>query len=141
MDKNFSKSIDDVKQIFSLMTSPDERYSYIIELGRKLPKYPSEFITDKHIVPGCQSVLYLNSTNIDGKLFFSAHCDALISLGLAALLISIYSGLDAKTILLNPPIFLHELGLIASLSPTRSNGLANMYGRIKKEALESFKKA
>ncbi len=139
MDKNFTTRVADLKQIFNSMTSQDERYSYIIDLGRSLPAYAPDLKTPEKIVPGCQSVLYLNSTLIDGKLFFAAQCDALISLGLAALLISIYSGLDPKIILLNPPAFLQEIGIFTSLSPSRSNGLVNIYARMKSDALQILK--
>ena len=135
MDENFSLRIDQLKKKFSGLNKQEDRYTYIIELGRSLPRLHQEFKTEDRIIPGCQSTLYLHTTYNDGKLFFSAGCDALISLGLAALLISVYSGCSPKTILLNPPAFLHELGIFASLSPSRSNGLASIYGQIKKEAL------
>jgi cysteine desulfuration protein SufE len=138
MDKNFYTTTNTLKQMFTSLTTPDERYSYIIDLGRQLPKLPLEFQLAENIIPGCQSILYFNSTFNEGKLFFSAHCDALISAGLAALLISVYSGLEPKTILLNPPIFLHELGIFASLSPSRSNGLVNIYTRLKSDAIKNL---
>ena len=141
MDKNFSTNVEALKHKFNSFSSPDDRYSYIIELGRALPPYPPEFKTSDRIVPGCQSTLYLHTTLKEGKLFCSAQCDALISLGLAALLISIYSGCDAKTILLNPPAFLQELGIFSALSPSRSNGLISIYTKMKKEALLSLTNA
>jgi cysteine desulfuration protein SufE len=89
-------------------------------------------------VPGCQSVLYLHTHFQDGKLFFAAHSEALISAGLAALLIAIYTDSSPETILLNPPVFLQEIGLLASLSPSRSNGFASIYHRMRQEAMKKI---
>lgn len=136
MDSNLEKVIEDVKIKFLSLPDPDDRYNYLIELGRQSPLYPKELRTASRIVPGCQSVLYLDASLRDGNVFFSAHSDALISQGLAALLVSIYSGQTPQIILLNPPLFLQEIGLFTSLSPNRSNGLASIYIRMKQEALK-----
>ena len=125
-----------VKKKFHSMTTPEEKYSYLIELGRALLPYPAPLRTPERIVAGCQSTLYLDARLEDGKIFFQAAADALISQGLAALLIQVYSGLSPQTLLLNPPTFLQELGIFASLSPHRSNGLASIYTRMKQEALK-----
>ncbi len=136
MKKEFADRLHFVKQKFHSMLIPDEKYSYLIELGRALPPYPAPLRTPNRIVPGCQSTLYLATRLEDGKLFFEASSDALISQGLAALLIQMYSALPPEEILLNPPAFLHELGIFASLSPHRSNGLASIYTRMKQDALK-----
>ncbi len=125
-----------VKKKFHSMASPDDKYTYLIELGRALTSYPDNLRTTDRIVPGCQSTLYLDTHLEDGKLFFQSASDSLISQGLAALLIQVYSGLPPEIILLNPPLFLQELGLFASLSPHRSNGLASIYTRMKQDALK-----
>lgn len=138
MEENFTLKIEAIKKKFNLLTTPEDRYSYLIDLGRALSPYPPELRTPDHIVPGCQSTLYLATTVEEGKLFFSAQSDALISAGLAALLIAAYSGTTPKYILLNPPAFLHELGIFASLSPNRSNGLASIYMRMKQEAMKNI---
>jgi cysteine desulfuration protein SufE len=135
MEENFKLKIDELENSFSRLLTSEEKYSYIIELGRKLPPYPKELRTDDRMISGCQSTLYLHTEFKNDQLFFSASCDALISLGLAALLIQVYSGASPKTILLNPPSFLNRLGIFASLSPSRSNGLASIYVQMKKEAL------
>lgn len=127
-----------IKEKFSSLKTPEERYTLLIDLGRKLPPYPAELRTPDRIVSGCQSILYLSATLQDNKLFFSATSDALISAGLAALLIQAYSGSSPETILRNPPTFLQEIGIFASLSPNRSNGLAHIYLRMKQEALKTF---
>ncbi len=136
MEKNFANTLLAIKQKFHSMETPDEKYSYLIELGRATPPFPKELRTPDRIVPGCQSTLYLASSLENGLIFFQSASDALISQGLAALLTSLYSGLPPETILLNPPAFLHELGIFASLSPHRSNGLASIYARMKQDALK-----
>ncbi len=136
MTTNFDSQITSIKEKFSSLQSPEERYSLIIELGRKLAPYPADLRTPDHLVSGCQSTLYLQVTLKDGKLFFNATADALISAGLAALLILAYNGLSPEAILRNPPTFLQELGIFASLSPNRSNGLAHIYLRMKQIALQ-----
>jgi cysteine desulfuration protein SufE len=136
MSKEFTERLQFVRNKFLAMASADEKYSYLIELGRALPPYPQELRTPDRIVEGCQSTLYLDSKLVEGKVCFQATSDALISQGLAALLIEVYSGLSPEKILLNPPAFLHELGIFASLSPHRSNGLASVYTRMKHDTLK-----
>ena len=135
MSKLLETRIEDLKNKFTTLNSPDERYSYLIEIGRSLPFYPENLKTADRIVPGCQSILYLSTSFENENLFFTAFSDALISAGLAALLISIYSGATPKEILLTPPTFLQELGIYSSLSPTRSSGLVGIYSKIKQHSL------
>ncbi len=127
--------IEELRKVFTSNDSGEERYLRIIELGRTLSPYPDNLKTPKLQVSGCQSVLYLSSDFSDGLLYFRAHSDALISAGLAAILISVYSGEAPLEILKTPPIFLKELGILGSLSPSRSNGLANIHRRIKQDAI------
>jgi cysteine desulfuration protein SufE len=138
MTLNFDSQIAAIKKKFTSLHSPEERYLLLIDLGRKLPPYPAELRTPDRQIPGCQSLLYLNASLKDGKIFFLAASDALISAGLAALLIEAYSGQTPETILRSPPAFLAEIGIFASLSPNRSNGLAHIYLRMKQEALKNF---
>jgi cysteine desulfuration protein SufE len=137
MNESFQKKCDQIKKKFAPL-SIEERYRTLMDMGRNLPPYPDAYKTPDHIVRGCQSTLYLRATALDGKIFFEAHSDALISAGLAALLIAAYSGESAESILKNPPDFMTELGIQASLSPNRSNGLANIHLRMKQEALKSL---
>jgi cysteine desulfuration protein SufE len=127
-----------LKKIFEKLSTPESRYTYLIDLGRTLPPYPAHLRTPDHIVPGCQSTLYLAATLQNDRLLFSAQSDALISAGLAALLLSIYSDATPKEILTTPPTFLQELNLFASLSPSRSNGLASIYRRVQQLALNQL---
>lgn len=129
---------ESVKRIFQTCTSADERYRKLMELGRTLPPFQEAWKTPDKIVEGCQSIVYLHSEFKEGKIFFYASAEALISAGLAALLIMVYSGESPETVLKCPPTFIEELGLHTSLSPGRSNGLLSMHLRMKQEALQSF---
>lgn len=129
-------SFDEVKNLFKNLQTPEEKYQKIIELGRKLPQIDPSLKIPENIVKGCQSTVYLSSEMINGKIYFYASSDALISAGLAALLILAYSGQSPETILQNKPTFLEDLQIYTSLSPGRSNGLANMYLRMQQEALK-----
>ncbi len=121
--------------IFSSYSTDEERYQKIILIGKDTPPLESLYKTPENIVPGCQSRMYLRSFTKDGKIFFEAESDALISSGLAALLIAVYSGETAETILTCPPTYLEGLGLSTSLSPSRANGLYSVHLKMKQEAL------
>ena len=136
MDTSFEKKCETVKKFFLSLASPEEKYRALIEMGSKLPPFPPHLKTEERRVQGCQSLLYLHSVAEQDKILFFATSDAMISAGLAALLISVYSGEPAKVILTSPPTFLTELGIQASLSMNRSNGLANIHLRMKQEALK-----
>ena len=133
---DIEKKIAGIKEKFAACSSSEEKVLAILDLGRTLMPYPVECKTPAFQVSGCQSMLYLSSHLIDGKLYFEASSDALISAGLAALLITVYSGETPQIILMTPPTFLVELGILASLTPSRSNGLAHIHQRMKKEALK-----
>lgn len=124
-----------LKLVFSSCATPEAKYQKIIEFGKNLSPIPSEAKIPENIVPGCQSIVYLQSRLINGKIFFYASSEALISAGLVALLIYVYNEEAPETILKCPPQFIEDLGLSSSLSPTRSNGLGNIYLRMKQDAL------
>ena len=133
---SFDKKVDRLKKRYFALASSEEKYIEIIEMGRKLPPLTPEAKKEENLVRGCQSRLYLHSWIEQGKIFFAAEADALISAGLAALLIDVYSGEAPEAVLKNPPDFLHELGIYASLSLNRSNGLAHIHLRISQDALK-----
>jgi cysteine desulfuration protein SufE len=108
----------------------------MIDLGKTLPPMPQELKIKENIVPGCQSILYLHAFLVNDKIFFSSDAEALISKGLAAILIQAYQGLSPEEVLTCPPTFLLELQIANSLSPTRSNGLAQIHLRMKQKALQ-----
>jgi cysteine desulfuration protein SufE len=133
--KTIEKKIFILKEKFALLSTED-RYLALIEMGRALTPYPKELKILKYTVPGCQSTLYLfTELNENGLLTFKVDSDALISKGIAALLIAVYSDELPKTILETPPTFLLDLGVLTTLSPSRSNGLAHIHKRIKEEAI------
>lgn len=123
------------KLLFSGCDTPQQKYEKIIELGRQLPVYPFEYKTPDRLVKGCQSAMYLHAQLVDGKIQFQAFSEALISSGLAALLLIVYNDESPEAVLTCPPDFLEELGIHGSLSPGRSNGLASLFQRMKQEAL------
>lgn len=135
MGKSIFEKIDFLEKKFASFSSAEEKYLWIMELGKNLPSYPDSFKIEEKRVAGCQSTLYLLSEKKEGKLFFYADSDALISKGLAALALSIYSGETPETILKTPPDFLSKLGIFAALSPNRSNGLVSLLKKIFSEAL------
>lgn len=139
MMQNFEtclKKQSEVKQLFASCSTPQEKYEKIIELGRQLPAYPTELKTQDAIVKGCQSTMYLHAELKEGRMQFQAQSDALISAGLAALLLAVYHDEPPDAVLACPPRFLDELGIMNSLSPSRSNGLASLFQRMKQEALK-----
>lgn len=124
-----------VKLLFERCVTPEQKYEKIIELGRTLAPYPFAFKTSDYLVKGCQSVMYLHSQLINGKVHFQAYSEALISAGLVALLLLVYTDEPPEAILACSPRFLEELDIYHHLSPGRSNGLASLLQRMKKEAL------
>lgn len=116
----------------------EDRYKMIITMGREQKPLLSKYKTNENLVKGCQSTMYLYSYAKDGLLYFESESEALISSGLAILLTKIYSGEKPETILKCPPKYLEELSIHASLSPSRSNGLASLHLRMKQEALKYF---
>lgn len=135
---NFESKQDKIKQIFAACSSAEERYKKIIELGTGLPPLDPSFKTEANRVYGCQSEMYLHTLLKDGLLVFTADSDALISKGLAALLIAVYSFETPTTILKRPPTYLTEIGIPQSLSPSRSNGLSSLFLRMQQEAIKYF---
>lgn len=126
----------EIKHIFESCSNEEAKYAKIIELGRSLPKPEQDIKKSEHLVKGCQSIMYLHSFMKERQVFFEIDSDALISAGLAALLTKVYSGEFPETILKCPPSFLEELGITASLTPNRANGLYSVHLRMKQEALK-----
>jgi len=111
-----------------------DRYQFIIDLGRKLPAFPPDWMDDGHRVPGCQSKVWMQAEPRDGKLFFAGASDAAIVAGLVALLLRVYSGRTTQEILATDPVFLKDLGLLEALSTNRGNGIASMARAIRERA-------
>lgn len=127
-----------LKEIFATCASNEERYQKIILLGESLPPLADKHKTPENLVVGCQSQMYLHHELVNQKLYFSAHSDALISKGLAALLIHIYNEETPETIIKYPPTVLKDLQLTNLLSPSRSNGLFSLLKKMQQLALYSL---
>ncbi len=111
-----------------------DRYQFIIELGRKLPPYPTEWQDEAHRVQGCQAKVWLAADGAGDVMRFTGASDAAIVSGLVALVLRVYSGRPRSEILTTSPKFLHDLGLIGALSTNRGNGVAAMVERIQEMA-------
>jgi cysteine desulfuration protein SufE len=111
-----------------------DRYQHIIELGRKLPPFPSQWADDAHRVPGCQSQVWMEGAERDGRLYLAGASDAAIVSGLVALLLRVYSGRPPAEIIATDPKFLKDLGLLDALSTNRGNGIAAMARKIRERA-------
>jgi SufE protein probably involved in Fe-S center assembly len=116
---------------FSVFTDWMDKYEYIIELGKSVPVIEEQQKTDNNLIKGCQSRVWLNCDYKEGKLYFSADSDAIITKGIISLLIRVYSGQTPEDILENNPEFIEKIGLQDNLSPTRANGLVSMIKQIK----------
>lgn len=113
-----------------------DKYEYIIELGKSLEPYPEGKKTEDRLIKGCQSRVWLDARKEDGKIWFSADSDAIITKGIISLLIGIYSGASAEEILASDFSFVEKIGLSANLSPTRANGLVSMIETIRRMVAE-----
>ena len=125
-------------KLFSNCPSNQAIYQKIIELGRNLHPLPQSDQIPQNRVRGCQSQMYLISTFKDGLMHYQASSDALISAGLASLLISIYHEETPEAVLKCPPKVLQELKIPSLLSPSRSNGLMSLYTRMQQHALSQL---
>ena len=112
-----------------------QRYEHIIESGKALPKIAEEHKNEDHLIKGCQSRVWLHAEPQNDKLDFSADSDAILTKGIIALLLRVYSGRTPEEILDTEPFFIEEIGLKEHLSPTRANGLLSMVKQIKLLAL------
>lgn len=123
-------SIQDVQQElieeFEFLDDWMDRYRYIIDLGRTLPDFPEDWMTDEFKVRGCQSQVWVVPEHKDGRILFHAVSDAAIVSGLIAIVLRIYSNRTSQEILDTPPSFIKGVGLDEHLSPSRSNGLNSM---------------
>jgi len=125
---------------FSMYDEWLDKYEYLIELGKALEAYPEEEKTEEKLIKGCQSRVWLDYEMKDGKLYFRADSDAIITKGIISLLISVYSGRTPAEIAADDFGFIDRIGLKENLSPTRANGLVSMIDTIKWVANEMAEK-
>jgi len=132
--KTLQEAQAEVIEDFSMYDEWLDKYEYLIDLGHRLPPFPEELKTEDRLIKGCQSRVWLDTTAEDGRLFFRADSDAIITKGIISLLIGVYSGRTAREIAEDDFSFIGQLGLRENLSPTRAGGLASMIDTIRRTA-------
>lgn len=126
---------DEIIDEFSMFDDWEERYQYVIDLGNSLPLVEEQYKTDDNIIKGCQSKVWLHGEQQDGNIVFTADSDAILTKGIIAILIRVFSNQKPADILEADTAFIDEIGLKEHLSPTRANGLVSMIKQIKMYAL------
>lgn len=126
---------DEIVSEFAIFDDWMDKYAYIIELGSDMDSLDNKYQTEDNLIRGCQSKVWFHAENKDGKVVFEADSDAIITKGIAALLIRVFSNQTAQDIVDSDLHFIDEIGLTQHLSPTRSNGLLSMVKQIKIYAL------
>lgn len=117
---------DSIVDDFSSLDDWMDRYAMLIEMGKECPMIDTQYRNDEYLINGCQSRVWLHAELKDGKIYFTADSDAVITRGIIYLLIKVFSGQTPADILAADMSFLDEIGLKEHLSPTRSNGLLSM---------------
>ncbi len=133
--KSIEETENEIVEEFSLFDSWDEKYEYIIDLGKKLPPLENKYKTDENKVRGCQSTVYLTAEYREGSVFYKADSDAMIVKGLISMLIRVLSGHSPAEIINARLEFIQRIGMSSHLAQTRSNGLLAMVRQMKNYAL------
>lgn len=135
VQKTIEETERDIVEEFSLFDSWDDKYEYIIDLGKKLPPLEDQYKKDENKVRGCQSTVWLVADYKDGKIFYKAESDAVIVKGLISMLIRVLSGQTPDDIVNAKLDFIKAIGMMSHLAQTRSNGLLAMVKQMKNYAL------
>lgn len=134
-----SRSIHDIQleiiEEFELFDDWMQRYEYMIELGKSLPIIDEQYKTDDNLIKGCQSKVWVHAELKNNKVIFTADSDAIITKGIIAILIRVFSNQSPKDIIEANTEFIDEIGLKEHLSPTRANGLVSMIKQLKMYAI------
>ncbi|MEL0074233.1 MAG: SufE family protein [Flavobacteriaceae bacterium] len=133
--KTIEERQQEVIEEFSLFEDWMQRYEHMIDLGKTLPLIAPAYKTEDNIIKGCQSKVWVHAELEADKLVFTADSDALITKGIIAILIRVFSGQSPKAILAADTEFINKIGLKEHLSPTRANGLVSMIKQIKMYAV------
>ncbi|RNC88041.1 MAG: SufE family protein [Winogradskyella sp.] len=120
---------------FSMFDDWEERYQYMIDLGKTLPLIDAAHKTDNNIIKGCQSKVWVHANMEDDKVVFTADSDAIITKGIIAILIRVFSNQHPTSIIEANTDFIDDIGLKEHLSPTRANGLVSMIKQLKMYAI------
>jgi len=121
----------EIVEEFSALEEWMDKYNYLIELGKELPLIDPALRNDNYLIRGCQSRVWINAELIDGKIHYTADSDAIITKGLAALMIRTFTGHTPEEIVQADLGFIDQIGLKEHLSPTRSNGLVSMINQMR----------
>jgi cysteine desulfuration protein SufE len=133
--KTIKEREEEITDEFSFFDSWEEKYEYIIDLGKRLEPLDEKFKVEENIIKGCQSTVWLTSDFKEGKVFYKADSDAIIVKGLISMLIKVLSGNKPDEILEAKLNFIKDIGMMTHLAQTRSNGLLAMVKQIKNYAL------
>jgi len=120
---------------FSMFDDWMQKYEYMIDLGKSLPLIQENNKTEDRLITGCQSKVWLDATLENGKVIYTADSDAIITKGIIAILLRVFSNQTPEAILSANMDFIDEIGLKEHLSPTRANGLVSMIKQLKIYAL------
>ena len=134
--KNSIKDIEEeIVDEFNMFENWIDKYDYLIDLGKSLPKIDNEYKVKDNIITGCQSQVWLHAKQEDNKVVFTADSDAIMTKGIIAMLIRVLSGQKAENIINTNLDFIDKIGLNEQLSQTRANGLNSMIKQMKIYAL------
>ncbi len=122
---------EEIVKDFEFLDEWEQKYEYIIDLGKELKGLPEDKKTDENLIKGCQSKVWIDAEFKEGKLFFDADSDGILPKGIVSMLVSIYSGHPTNEILASDFDFISQIGLQEFLSPSRANGLMAMTKQIK----------
>ncbi len=136
--KTLKEAENAIVEEFSMYEEWLDKYEYLIELGKSLTDYPESEKTEDNLIKGCQSRVWLDYKIEDGKVFLNADSDAIITKGIIALLVGLYSGRTPQEILSSDFSVVEKIGLKENLSPTRANGLVSMIAKIREIASENI---
>jgi cysteine desulfuration protein SufE len=131
----------EIVEEFALFDSWEDKYEYIIDMGKKLPPLNEAYRTEDHKIKGCQSQVWMQSELKDGKVYYEADSDAMIVKGLASMLVRVFSGQKPEDIVNAPVKFIDDIGMTSHLAQTRSNGLRAMLKQMKMDAVVWREKA
>ena len=135
MDQKMDKIQDEIIEEFSVFDDWLDKYDYLIGLSDTLPAIAPEHRTEKYLIEGCQSRVWVDARLENGRIFYTADSDAIITKGIIALLIRVLNGRTPQEVLDTDLYFIDAIGLSANLSPTRANGLAAMVKQMRLYAL------
>ncbi len=131
MQKSIAEIENEIIEDFNLFDEREDKIDYLIDLGKKLPHIDSKYMLDDFLVKGCQSKVWLHAYEKDGRIFFEADSDSVITKGIIALLVKVLSGQLPTEIINNNLEFINRIDLQSFLTSKRSNGLNSMIVKMK----------